>query len=68
MVFLTEAQGSVNAGLVRGRVAASLARLTQSLFTPDKLRFHVYVDDPCITTVGDQARWDLNFVGLGRIG
>ena len=52
IAYLTQAQGSVNAPLVCGRVAALLARMIQALFNDDRLRLQLYVDDPIICTRG----------------
>jgi hypothetical protein len=54
--FLTTAQGSVNAPLTWGRLAALIGRLTQSLFQLQEAKLRIYVDDPAITLCGVQAR------------
>ncbi|CAK0806401.1 unnamed protein product [Prorocentrum cordatum] len=61
IIFLTMAQGSVNAPLVRGRVAALVARLTQSMFRPTVLRHHTYVGGPIISVRGNLAQRDIYF-------
>ena len=61
IVFLTMAQGSVNAPLVCGRVAAFVARLTQSLFVRTELRLQLYVDDPLMAAAGSRSDRDLSF-------
>ena len=45
-VFLRNAEGSRNAPLGWERVAALLARLTQSMFSTDEVLMEVYTDDP----------------------
>ncbi|CAK0891828.1 unnamed protein product [Prorocentrum cordatum] len=61
IIFLTMAQGSVNAPLVCGRVAALVARLTQSMFWATEVRHHIYVDDPIIAARGLQQQRDRYF-------
>ena len=57
IAYLTQAQGSVNAPLICGRVAALLSRMTQALFNDGRLRLQLYVDDPIICCRGnDQER------------
>ena len=55
-VFLRCAQGSRNAPLGWGRVAALLARLTQSMFDKNEVRMEVYTDDPCMALAGTPAQ------------
>lgn len=52
VAFKAQAQGSRNAPLVCGRVAALIARLTQGVFGDQKFRLQIYVDDPCICVLG----------------
>ena len=59
VAYLTQAQGSVNAPLICGRVAAQLARLTQALFGEQTMRMELYVDDPILCVRGDQNGRDL---------
>lgn len=54
--YLTQAQGSVNAPVVCGRMAAFVARLTQSITGMDVMRLQIYVDDPCICVLGDEKQ------------
>ena len=58
VAFLTQAQGSKNAPLVCGRVAAMVARITQSMFNDAHLRLQLYVDDPLMSLRGDQHQRD----------
>jgi len=51
-VFHRNAQGSRNAPLGWGRIAALTARLTQSMFSADEVRVEVYTDDPCVSIAG----------------
>ena len=53
IVFLTMAQGSTNAPLIWGRVAALVSRLTQAMFDSRQLRLQVFVDDPCASIRGN---------------
>ncbi|CAK0822776.1 unnamed protein product, partial [Prorocentrum cordatum] len=64
LVFVTMAQGSCNAPLVCGRVAAMLARLTQSMFSPEECRQQLYVGDPCTTAVGTRPQRDRMFATI----
>ena len=52
IAYLTQAQGSRNAPLICGRVAALVARLTQAMFDDTQYRLQIYVDDPLICTYG----------------
>ncbi|CAK9014935.1 unnamed protein product [Durusdinium trenchii] len=52
VAYVTQAQGSVNAPLICGRVAALLARMTQGIFGVLRYRLQLYVDDPIITVAG----------------
>eukprot|EP00435_Cladocopium_sp_Y103_P038136 s490_g10.t1 len=52
--YLTQAQGSVNAPVVCGRVAALVARLTQAITGETLMRLQIYVDDPCLCVLGDE--------------
>ena len=58
VAYLTQAQGSVNAPLICGRVAALVARLTQGVFGDQVYRLQLYVDDPCIAVAGSKAQRD----------
>ena len=58
IAYKTQAQGSMNAPLVCGRVAALIARLTQAIFGLDQYRLQIYVDDPCICVCGNAAHRD----------
>ena len=58
VAFKTQAQGSRNAPLVCGRVAALIARLTQSVFGDQRYRLQIYVDDPCICVMGNSTQRD----------
>eukprot|EP00438_Fugacium_kawagutii_P014285 Skav215770 [mRNA] locus=scaffold106:569116:574315:+ [translate_table: standard] len=42
--------------LVWGRIAALVARSTQSLFSPDRARLQVFVDDPLVTLRGSESQ------------
>ena len=53
--YLVQAQGSVNAPVVCGRVAALLARLSQALISPNWMRLQLYVDDPIMCVRGCSA-------------
>jgi hypothetical protein len=55
LVFLRTVQGSRSAPLTWARVAALVMRLTQSLFHPDTLRLHCFVDDPIASVRGTAA-------------
>ena len=54
LAFLPAAQGSTNAGLLWGRLAAVNMRLTQSLFLPSELSLMCYVDDPFAALLGTE--------------
>jgi len=54
LAFLRAAQGSTNAGLLWGRLAAVIMRLTQSLFLPSELSLMCYVDDPLAALLGTE--------------
>eukprot|EP00435_Cladocopium_sp_Y103_P030056 s3225_g7.t1 len=57
VAFKTQAQGSKNAPLVCGRVAALISRMTQATFGDQVYRLQLYVDDPCICMLGnDKSR------------
>ena len=55
IVFLTTAQGSVNAPLTWGRLAALIGRITQSVFPKLDAAIRIYVDDPAIVLRGKLA-------------
>ena len=46
------AQGSKNGPQLFGRLSAMIARLTQGVFDPPRLRLHVYIDDPIVILKG----------------
>ena len=52
--YLTQAQGSVNAPVVCGRMAAFVSRLTQAITGTDVMRLQTYVDDPCVCVLGNE--------------
>lgn len=54
--YLTQAQGSVNAPVVCGRVAAMVARITQATVGQHCMRMQLYVDDPCLSILGTEAQ------------
>ena len=54
LAFPRAAQGSTNAGLLWGRLAAVVMRLTQSLFMPSELSLMCYVDDPLAAFLGTE--------------
>ena len=56
--YLVQAQGSVNAPVVCGRVAAMLARMTQAMISPNWMRLQLYVDDPILCMRGSDADRD----------
>ena len=58
VAFKTQAQGSRNAPLICGRVAALIARLTQGVFGDQRYRLQIYVDDPCICVMGNATQRD----------
>lgn len=60
VAFLTQAQGSKNAPVVCGRVAAMIARMTQAVFGEAYYRLQVYVDDPCICVRGVDSLRNFN--------
>eukprot|EP00439_Symbiodinium_sp_Y106_P060007 s2027_g8.t2 len=64
IVFLTQTQGSKNAPLVCGRVAALVGRLSQSLFNEHDARLQIYVDDPCFLVSGSGCQRDLRMAVL----
>ena len=53
--FLRNAQGSRNAPLGWGRLAALLGRLTQSIFGRHEALTEIYTDDPCLCLRGSRA-------------
>jgi len=55
-VFLRNAQGSRNAPLGWGRLAALVGRLTQSVFMKDEVRIEIYTDDPFISIAGNATQ------------
>ena len=63
-VYLVQAQGSINAPFVCGRVAALIARLTQGAFGTEILKLQIYVDDPCISVCGLDRQRDVNLAIL----
>ncbi|CAE7555177.1 unnamed protein product [Symbiodinium sp. KB8] len=63
-VYTVQAQGSLNAPVVCGRVAALVARLTQGAFGESALKLQIYVDDPCIGVCGSNAQRDVNLSAL----
>lgn len=54
IVYLTQAQGSVNAPIVCGRVAALVSRMTQGVMGLHIMRLQLYVDDPCLCVVRER--------------
>ena len=54
LAFLRAAQGSTNARLLWGRLAAVDMRLTQSLLLPSELSLMCYVDDPLAALLGTE--------------
>ena len=54
LVFLRAAQGSATAPLLWARLAALVMRLTQSLFSPERLSLMCYVDDPLAALRGSK--------------
>ena len=56
--YLVQAQGSVNAPVVCGRVAALLARMTQAMLSPSWMRLQLYVDDPILCMRGGKPDRD----------
>ena len=56
--FLRNAQGSRNAPLGWGRLAAMLGRVTQSIYAKGEALTEVYTDDPCICMRGDKQHRD----------
>ena len=63
-VYLVQAQGSINAPVVCGRVAALVARLTQGAFGQGLLKLQIYVDDPCICVCGLESQRNVNLAAL----
>ena len=57
-VYLRNAQGSRNAPICWGRVAALIGRLTQSMFNKAEARIEIYTDDPCIALRGTREERD----------
>ena len=57
-VFLRSAQGSRNAPLGWGRLAAMLGRMTQSVLGKNEGRLQVYTDDPCCVLRGQPSQRD----------
>jgi len=57
-VYLRNAQGSRNAPIGWGRVAALVGRMTQSMFDAKEVRVEIYTDDPCIAVAGTQDERD----------
>jgi len=57
-VFLRNAQGSRNAPLGWGRLAALLGRAIQSMFRKDQLRIETYTDDPFVAVGGTKRQRD----------
>lgn len=55
MAFLRSAQGSTNAGLLWGRLAALVMRLSQSPYSPSELSLICYVHDPLAALHGITA-------------
>jgi len=53
--FLRAPQGSTNSGLLWGRLAALIMRLTQSLFHESEVNLMCYVDDPLAALMGTPA-------------
>ena len=49
---MTTAQGSINAPLTWGRLAAFIGRLTQSVFLQRDAAIRIFVDDPTIVLRG----------------
>ena len=62
-MFLSLAQGSRNAPLCLGRLAALLIRPTQSLFASDEVRLACVVDDPIVALLGTEAE-QMTFVTI----
>ena len=60
IVFLSQTQGSRNAPVVCGRVAALLGRLTQGMMPEKQVRCHIYVDDPIGLFLGPRGTRDLH--------
>ena len=63
IISLTIAQGSRNAPLSWGRVAALLGRISQSLFLEDELRLSIYTDDPIAVVKGRRSSRN-HFIGI----
>jgi len=57
-VFLRNAQGSRNAPLGWGRLAALIGRATQSMFDKNRLRLEIYTDDPIVAVGGNKKQRD----------
>ena len=55
LAFLRAPQGSTNSGLLWGRLAALVMRLSQSLFLESEVNLMCYVDDPLAGLVGNPA-------------
>ena len=60
IVFLSQTQGSRNAPVVCGRVAALIGRLTQGMLPEKNARCHIYVDDPICLFLGPRHQRDLH--------
>ena len=60
LVFLSQTQGSRNAPVVCGRVAAMIGGLTQGVLPERRGRLQIYVDDPIILFLGNQSVRDRN--------
>eukprot|EP00439_Symbiodinium_sp_Y106_P062067 s1806_g9.t1 len=63
-VYLTQPQGSRNAPVVCGRVAAYIGRLTQGVIHACNMRLQIYVDDPIISAIGTREERRLHFALL----
>ena len=63
-VYLTQPQGSRNAPVVCGRVAAYIGRLTQGVIQACNMRLQIYVDDPIISAIGTRQERRLHFALL----
>ena len=61
--FLRNAQGSRNAPLCWGRLAAMIGRMTQSIYRKDEALAEIYTDDPCICLRGEKTHRD-NLVAM----
>ena len=63
-VYTTQPQGSRNAPVVCGRVAALVGRLTQGALHARHLRLQIFVDDPFICAIGPGPERKLHFASL----